>query len=128
MQVLAKAGKTIVFTTHYLPEAEELAQRIVVIDPRPRDRRRDAPGSQVPRVPARRVTFSNSASAACRGPRGTGGDKHGGLDRRVRLLTNDPESLLRRALPSGVEISSLEVVGADLEEAFLTLTRPTAGP
>src|SRR6266481_2526759 len=33
---LADAGKTIVFTTHYLREAEELARRIVVID---RDRK-----------------------------------------------------------------------------------------
>src|SRR5881409_573711 len=31
-QALADAGKTIVFTTHYLKEAEELARRIVVVD------------------------------------------------------------------------------------------------
>ena len=30
---LADAGKTIVFTTHYLREAEELARRIVVVGP-----------------------------------------------------------------------------------------------
>ncbi len=32
IQTLAGAGKTIVFTTHYLREAEELARRIIVID------------------------------------------------------------------------------------------------
>jgi ABC-2 type transport system ATP-binding protein len=32
IQTLAGAGKTVVFTTHYLREAEELARRIVVID------------------------------------------------------------------------------------------------
>ena len=49
-------------------------------------------------------------------------------DRRVRLLTNDPESLLRELFRRGVAIGDLEVVGADLEEAFLTLTRPPAAP
>ena len=32
IQTLAAAGKTIVFTSHYLREAEELARRIIVID------------------------------------------------------------------------------------------------
>src|SRR6202035_1042253 len=32
IQTLAGAGKTIVFTSHYLREAEELARRIIVID------------------------------------------------------------------------------------------------
>src|SRR5258706_13507093 len=32
IQTLSGAGKTIVFTTHYLREAEELARRIIVID------------------------------------------------------------------------------------------------
>src|SRR5262252_8726790 len=32
MRAASSAGKTIVFTTHYLREAEELAQRIIVVD------------------------------------------------------------------------------------------------
>src|SRR5207244_565820 len=57
MQVLAQAGKTIVFTTHYLPEAEELAQRIVVID-RGLVIADATPQDLKARVPAKRVTFT----------------------------------------------------------------------
>jgi hypothetical protein len=38
------------------------------------------------------------------------------------LFSSSPETLLRELFASGVEISDLEVVGADLEEAFLNLT------
>src|SRR5207249_10659725 len=57
MQVLAQAGKTIVFTTHYLPEAEELAQRIVVID-RGLVIADATPQDLKARFPAKRVTFT----------------------------------------------------------------------
>jgi len=127
MQVLAKAGKTIVFTTHYLPEAEELAQRIVVIDrglviadATPRDLKA--------RVPAKRVSFTAPYPLPAGALAGLASVSMELSDRRVRLLTNDPEVLLRELFRRGVEISDLEVVGADLEEAFLTLTRPPAGP
>jgi hypothetical protein len=41
----------------------------------------------------------------------------------VRLLSSEPEDLLRELFRRGVEIRDLQVVGADLEEAFLDLTR-----
>jgi len=43
-------------------------------------------------------------------------------DHRVRLFSNAPEALLRELFRRGVDISDLQVVGADLEEAFLSLT------
>jgi len=43
-------------------------------------------------------------------------------DHRVQLLTNQPEAVLRELFRRGVEISDLEVAGADLEEAFISLT------
>ena len=42
---------------------------------------------------------------------------------RVRLLSNAPEALLRELFRRGYDIRDLQVVGADLEEAFLDLTR-----
>src|SRR3989454_4106460 len=57
MQVLAQAGKTIVFTTHYLPEAEELAQRIVVID-RGLVIADTSPRELKARVASKRISFS----------------------------------------------------------------------
>jgi ABC-2 type transport system ATP-binding protein len=44
-------------------------------------------------------------------------------DHQVTLMTNQPEAVLRELFHRGVAISNLEVRGADLEEAFLTLTR-----
>jgi len=41
----------------------------------------------------------------------------------VRFLTNEPETVLRALFERGVEMRDLEVAGADLEEAFLSLTR-----
>jgi hypothetical protein len=41
----------------------------------------------------------------------------------VQLLTNQPEAVLRALFQRGVEVSELEVSGADLEDAFIALTQ-----
>ena len=122
VQLLAGAGKTVVFTTHYLREAEELARRIVVVDhglviadATPRE--------LMAKVAGKRVSFA--------APRPPAPDAFRGLpvaaleteDGRVRFLTNEPETVLRALFERGVEMQDLEVAGADLEEAFLSLTR-----
>jgi ABC-2 type transport system ATP-binding protein len=122
IQTLAGAGKTVVFTTHYLREAEELARRIVVID-RGLVIADATPRELMSKVAAKRVSFSVSPPLAA--------DAFGGLalaaldvsDGRVRFLTNEPEVILRALFERGVEMRDLEVIGADLEEAFLSLTR-----
>ena len=38
------------------------------------------------------------------------------------MLTNDPVAVLRAVFQRGLEISDLEVAGADLEDAFISLT------
>ena len=43
-------------------------------------------------------------------------------DHRVRLLSNQPELVLKALFERGVAVRDLEVTGADLEEAFLSLT------
>lgn len=43
-------------------------------------------------------------------------------DHSVQLLTNQPEGVLRELFRRGVEMSNLEVTGADLEDAFISLT------
>jgi len=122
IQALAAAGKTVVFTTHYLREAEELARRIVVID-HGRVIADATPRELMSKVAGKRVSFEVSRPLAA--------DSFGGLavsalevsGSRVRFLTNEPETVLRALFERGVEIRDLEVAGADLEEAFLSLTR-----
>ena len=41
---------------------------------------------------------------------------------RVRLLSAEPETVLRELFRRGVAVADLEGTGADLEEAFLALT------
>ena len=42
---------------------------------------------------------------------------------RASLLSNEPAAVLRELFRRGVDVVDLEVTGADLEEAFLALTR-----
>jgi ABC-2 type transport system ATP-binding protein len=120
IRAFAEAGKTIVLTTHYLEEADELAERVIVID-------RgvvvaDAPPAEIKsRVAGKRVSFRGHLGEA-----DFGGLPYSNLELdgdRVRLLSNAPEELLRELSRRGAEIRDLQVVGADLEEAFLDLTR-----
>src|ERR1700730_12964441 len=120
----AQMGRTVVLTTHYLEEADQLAKRVIVID--------------------RGVVIADASPAVIKskvaGKKGrfVAPDLHErnleGLpvtavtikDGRVQLLTNQPESVLRDIFLRGVEISDLEVSGADLEEAFIGVRRHEA--
>ena len=75
---LSGAGKTIVFTTHYLREAEELARRIIVIDrgvviadATPRELKARVPGKEMTlgRGPAARRPPSSDGPARARARR-----------------------------------------------------------
>jgi hypothetical protein len=46
---------------------------------------------------------------------------------RVRLLSHEPEAVLRALFGRGLEISDLEVTGASLEEAVVSLTAGRGG-
>jgi ABC-2 type transport system ATP-binding protein len=122
IQTLADAGKTIVFTSHYLREAEELARRIVVID-RGTVIADASPRELKARVPGKKITLAGSRPF-------TRADFDGldaavlSLEReRASLLSNEPAAVLRGLFGRGLDLVDLEVTGADLEEAFLALTR-----
>ena len=122
IQTLATAGKTVVFTTHYLREAEELARRIVVVD-RGLIIADATPRELMANVAGKRVSFTVPRPLPADTFRGL---PHAALDvseGRVRFLTNEPELVLKALFERGVDVQDLEVVGADLEEAFLSLTR-----
>ena len=116
-----EAGKTIVLTTHYLEEADALADRIVVID----HGRIIADGSASAiksRVMRKRVRLETATPL-----RGgiLDGLPMGQLNvegSSVNFVSPNPEEVLKKLFVEGVEVSNLEVVGANLEEAFLELT------
>jgi ABC-2 type transport system ATP-binding protein len=116
----ANMGRTVVLTTHYLEEADQLAKRVVVID-RGLVIADASPQEIKSKVAGKRVRFTATAM--------TDKDLEGLqvtastiADHTVQLLTNQPEVVLRELFRRGVEISDLEVSGADLEDAFISLT------
>lgn len=122
---LAAKGRTVVLTTHYLEEADQLARRVVVID-RGRVIADSTPSAIKRRVAGKRITFQTVAPIRDDTLSGLPLNSHQIEDREVRLLTNEPEKVLRELFNRGVEMHELEVSGADLEEAFLAMTHEGA--
>jgi len=112
-------GRTVVLTTHYLEEADQLAKRVIVID-RGVVIADASPQEIKSRVAGKRVRFA--ATLAEKDLEGLPVSASTIQDHRVQVLTNQPEAVLRELFRRGVEISELEVSGADLEDAFISLT------
>jgi ABC-2 type transport system ATP-binding protein len=112
-------GRTVVLTTHYLEEADQLAKRVVVID-RGVVIADASPQEIKAKVAGKRVRFA--ATVTEKDLDGLPVSASTIQDHRVQLLTNQPEAVLRELFRRGVEMSDLEVSGADLEDAFISLT------
>jgi ABC-2 type transport system ATP-binding protein len=82
----------------------------------------DSPAGLKSLVPGKRVSFRTSKSLSRAVFEGEPVASLEVGDRSVRFLSNQPERVLARLFRDGVELEGLEVVGADLEEAFLSLT------
>ncbi len=117
----AAGGKTILLTTHYLEEADELAERVLVID-KGKVIADGSPQEIKSRVAGSKITFTSSASLDAAALGGLPVSASDVSDLRVTLMTNDPQSVLRELFRRNVDMANLEVRGADLEEAFLSLT------
>jgi ABC-2 type transport system ATP-binding protein len=112
------AGRTVLLTTHYLEEADAIADRIVVID-KGLIVADAAPSVLKSEVEQKRVSFDAVDGLDVQGlPLHTSEVRDG----RMTLLTSEPETLLRMLFARGADIRALEVSGATLEEAVMTLT------
>jgi ABC-2 type transport system ATP-binding protein len=115
----AELGRTILFSTHYLEEADDYADRIVVID-RGRVIADGTSEAIKRRVPGRTVGFDlTGPMAALDGLPGVVGSEVRGD--RVQLHTTDSDATVLALAEAGM-VRNLEVTGAGLEEAFLALT------
>ncbi len=121
MRQFGSEGRTILFATHHMQEADQIADRVVVIN-----HGRvvaNGPGATLKAaVASREVRFvtdraDEKALDALEGVtdvmiRGTG----------VTLNSLDADATIRALVQRGIAFSDLEVTGAGLEEAFMALT------
>lgn len=119
VRLLAARGKTILLTTHYLPEAEALATRVLVLQAG-RIVAEGTPSELKGRIRMSTVRCRTSVPEALL--RGLPGVTEVTTGESVLLLTNQPEALLRALLPLDDHLSGLEVTGTAFEDAFLALT------
>ena len=117
-------GRTVLLTTHYLEEADALADRVVVMhegrivaDGTPAEIKGRAAAKKLRCV----TRLDESQVAALEGVQSVRTDGHA-----LEILSGSAEGLLRRLLELDPELADLEVTGADLEQAFLDLTSTSA--
>ncbi len=126
LRAFADRGRTVLFSTHYIEEADDNADRIVVID-----RGRivaDGSGAHIKRsVGGRLVSLDLDGTDPQRWtelPGVLSVTVHGD---RLRLRTADSDATVR-ALAAAGAVRGLEVSPARLEDAFLDLTSAKTGP
>ncbi len=113
-------GRTVVLTTHYLEEADALADRIVLLD-RGRVLAEGSPSEIKARTSGKVVRAVTSLSAAKLAS--LPGVTHvESLGVAWQLLTTQAEATVRALLAADDTLTGLEVTGASLEEAFLAIT------
>ncbi|KFN49223.1 hypothetical protein P873_11705 [Arenimonas composti TR7-09 = DSM 18010] len=125
LRALRAGGTAIVLTTHYLEEADALADRIVLMAGG-RVLADDSPAALKARASARRVHgFSALAPEDLRAWDGVRTVAIGD-DGRLDVSCDDVEALLRRWFAADPQLHGLEVRQQSLEDAFLHLTAAPA--
>jgi len=113
IKVFRKAGGTTLLTTHYLEEAEELADRVVLLA------RGKVVTSGSPNEIKRRVGLRQVHLQARALPQLDGVTKMEHREGHFIIWTHDSDALVRQLVTSGVDFADLEVLPVSLEEAFL---------
>jgi ABC-2 type transport system ATP-binding protein len=121
MRTFASRGKTVIFATHYLEEADAYADRIILMA-----HGRvvaDGPATEIKATVGMRTIRATLPGADLRAiaelPGVTSVDTRG---ESVLITCGDSDTALRAFLPAFPDAQDIEVTGAGLEEAFLQLT------
>jgi ABC-2 type transport system ATP-binding protein len=121
MEGFTERGRTILFSTHYLEEADVAADRIVMMA-RGRVVADGTPSAIKDSVGLRVIRFS-SDHAGIAGldalPGAVSATAHGN---RVELRCKDSDSALRALIATRPDAYDIEVAGIALEDAFITIT------
>jgi ABC-2 type transport system ATP-binding protein len=121
MRDFAAHGKTVLFATHYLEEADAYADRAMLMA----NGRiiADAPTTEIKAVVGSRTIRATlpdiDVAELARLPSVTGADRHG---KAVVLTCSNSDQAIRALLARYPKVRDIEIEGAGLEEAFLQLT------
>ncbi len=127
MRRAATEGRTVLFATHYLDEADQVADRIVVLD-EGRLVADGSPSALKATVAERTVRFAWPGSDGADDDRLRSLPGVTSVSRRgetVSLLCRDADDAVRALVAGDITFRHLEVTGADLDAAFLALTGAT---
>jgi len=118
---LVTRGKTVLLTTHYLEEADALADRVVVIN-KGSIVAEGTPESIKANTAGKRIRcVTQLALGSIERMNGVVSARY---DREaVEIRTSSAEATLRDLLASDADLSGIEVSNAGIEEAFLALTK-----
>jgi len=121
MRAYAGRGKTVIFATHYLEEADANADRAVlmahgrIVADGPTTEIKAQVGSRTIRATLPEVELAELSSL----PGVSAVDRHGDA---VILRCTDSDAAIRALLEAQPSVRDIEIAGAGLEEAFLELT------
>ena len=116
-------GKTVLLTTHYLQEADALADRVAVIN-QGEIIAEGTPAEIKARTSGKKIrcisTIPADSLKSVRGVTSVRQDREA-----IEISATEAEPVVRALLARDANLSGLEVTSAGLEEAFLALTRDT---
>ena len=124
LRALKEQGVTLVLTTHYMDEAEQLCDRLVVMD-RGRIAREGAPAELIAAEVGREaleLRVATSDVAELLGRLGAAVDGHQIRGDVLHLYSDNAEELFVRARATGVALELQMVRRATLEDVFLAIT------
>jgi ABC-2 type transport system ATP-binding protein len=125
---LNKQGMTIILTTHYLEEAEEMCDEIAIIN-HGEVVVRDRTQSLLARIDRKTILITPDAALNADSvlPQGPGMAAHLRPDGRLAISYNRSETqagaVLEAVRAAGIGLRDLHTEEADLEDVFLDLTR-----
>ncbi len=124
---LKELGVTLVLTTHYMDEAEQLCDRLVVMD-KGRIMAEGSPAELIKKYSTREVLevrFGSSGNAAASKKLEKLGDRLEVLPDRILIYTENGEKTLEKVTKMGLDPVTSLVRRSSLEDVFLRLTGRT---
>jgi lipooligosaccharide transport system ATP-binding protein len=121
---LKESGVTVVITTHYMDEAEQLCDRLVVMD-KGKIMAAGSPAELIQRYSSREVVelrFGSDKNAEVAGMLVGTGERMEVLPDRILIYTADGEADLARIIEGGLRPLTTLVRRSSLEDVFLRLT------